>query len=73
MVHIFESVYMNQLCLNHPSEEDLYKLQEISFNKARQSIEKLGKIGRYSPEIIAESMLSLSEARNGKAHNNKNT
>ncbi len=52
---------------------DLYKLHEISFIKAQQSIEKLGKIGRYSPEIIAESILSLAEARNGKAHNNKNT
>ncbi|MBW1799545.1 MAG: hypothetical protein JRJ85_02335 [Deltaproteobacteria bacterium] len=51
----------------------LYKLEEIPFAKARQSIEKLGKIGRYSPEIIAESILSLTEARNGKAHNNKNT
>lgn len=52
---------------------ELYKLQKISFNKARQSIEKLSKIGRYSPEIIAESILSLTEARNGKTHNNKNT
>ena len=51
----------------------LYELRKISFIKARQSIEKLGKIGRYSPEIIAESILSLSEARNGKAHDNKNT
>ncbi len=52
---------------------DLYKLNEIDFTKARQSIEKLGKIGRYSPEIIAESILSIAEAKNGKAHNNKNT
>ena len=52
---------------------DLYRLQKISLKKARKSIEKLGKIGRYSPEIIAESILSLTEARNGKTHNNKDT
>jgi len=52
---------------------NLFMLNKISFIKARQSIEKLGKIGRYSPEIIAESILSLSEVRNGKANNNKNT
>jgi hypothetical protein len=32
---------------------ELFRLQKISFKKARESIEKLGKIGRYSPEIIA--------------------
>lgn len=52
---------------------DLYKLNKISLNKARYSIEKLGQIGRYSPEIIAESILSLTEARNGKTNNNQNT
>ncbi len=52
---------------------DMYILDEIDFNSARQAIEKLGCIGRYSPEIIAESILSLMEAKNGKTHNNKNT
>jgi predicted nucleic acid-binding protein len=52
---------------------DLFRLQKISLNEARQSIEKLGKIGRYSPEIIAESMLSLMETKNGKADNNTDT
>jgi len=52
---------------------DLYRLQKISLKKARKSIEKLGKIGRYSPEIIAESILSLTEARNGETNNNKDT
>jgi hypothetical protein len=51
----------------------MYILDEIDFNSARQAIEKLGCIGRYSPEIIAESILSLMEAKNGKTHNNKNT
>lgn len=52
---------------------DLYKLEEISFDKARHSIEKLGKIGRYSPEIIAESILYSKEVRNGKTHDNTHT
>ena len=52
---------------------DLFRLERITFVKARQSIEKLGKIGRYSPEIIAESVLSLMEVKNGKAHNHKDS
>lgn len=52
---------------------DLFRLKRITFVKARQSIEKLGKIGRYSPEIIAESVLSLMEVKNGKTHNNKDS
>ena len=52
---------------------DLFRMQKISLEKARQSIEKLGKVGRYSPAIIAESILSLMEAEHGKAHNHKNT
>lgn len=52
---------------------DMYILDEIDFNSARQAIEKLGSIGRYSSEVIAESILSLMEAKNGKTHNNKNT
>lgn len=52
---------------------DLFRSEKISLEKARQSIEKLGKVGRYSPAIIAESILSLMEAEHGKAHNDKNT
>ena len=46
---------------------ELFRLQKISFEKARKSLEKLGKIGRYSPEIIAEALVSLMEEKNGKA------
>ena len=52
---------------------DLFQMEKISLEKARQSIEKLGKVGRYSPAIIAESILSLMEAEHGKAHNDKDT
>lgn len=52
---------------------DLFRLGKIPFMKARQFIEKQGKIGRYSPEIIAESILSLMEVKNGKAHHNKDS
>lgn len=37
----------------------------ISYSKARMSLEKLAKIGRYPPEIIAEALLSLLEDRDG--------
>ena len=50
---------------------ELFKYQKISFQKARKAIEKLDKIGRYSPEIIAEALISLMEQKNGKADNNK--
>jgi predicted nucleic acid-binding protein len=52
---------------------ELFKLQKISFKKARESLEKLAKIGRYSPEIIADALISLMEKNNGKADNDKNT
>ena len=52
---------------------DLFRLQKISLKKAQQSIEKLGKVGRYSPDIIAEAILSLMEEKDGKAHNNTDT
>lgn len=51
----------------------LFRLRKISLEIARQSIEKLAKVGRYSPEIIAESFLALMEEKDGKAHNNKDT
>jgi predicted nucleic acid-binding protein len=52
---------------------ELFSLQKISFKKARKSIEKLGKIGRYSPEIIADALISLMEKEDGKANNHKDT
>ncbi|MBW2327918.1 MAG: hypothetical protein JRF45_15910 [Deltaproteobacteria bacterium] len=52
---------------------ELFRLQKISFKKARESLEKLAKIGRYSPEIIADALLSLMEEKNGKANNHKDT
>jgi hypothetical protein len=48
-------------------------LQKVSFKKARESLEKLGKIGRYSPEIIAGALVSLMEEKNGEANNYKAT
>jgi predicted nucleic acid-binding protein len=50
---------------------ELFRLQKISFKKARKSLEKLGKIGRYSPEIIADALISLMEKEDGKAYNHK--
>jgi len=52
---------------------ELFRLQKISFKKARESLEKLGKIGRYSPEIIADALVSLMEEKNGKTNNHKDT
>jgi len=52
---------------------ELFRLQKISFKKARSSLEKLGKIGRYSPDIIADALVSLMEERNGKTDNHKDT
>lgn len=52
---------------------ELFRLQKISFQKARESLEKLGKIGRYSPEIIADALVSLMEEKNGKTDNRKDT
>jgi len=52
---------------------ELFRLQRISFKKARESLEKLGKIGRYSPEIIADALISLMEEKDGKTDNHKAT
>lgn len=52
---------------------DLFRRDKINFEKARESLEKLGVIGRYSPEILADAMLSLREENDDKAHNHKNT
>jgi len=52
---------------------ELFKLEKISFKKAGDSLKKLGKIGRYSPEIIADALISLMEERNVKTDNHKDT
>jgi len=52
---------------------ELFRLQEISLKKARKSLEKLSKIGRYSPEIIADALVKLMEGKNGKTNNHKDT
>ncbi len=52
---------------------ELFRLQKISFKKGREALEKLGKIGRYSPEIIADALVSLMEEKDGKADNHKDT
>jgi len=52
---------------------ELFRLQKISFKKGHRSLEKLGKIGRYSPEIIADALVSLMEEKNGKTNDHKNT
>jgi predicted nucleic acid-binding protein len=52
---------------------ELFRLQKISLRKARESLKKLGKIGRYSPEIIADALLVLMEKEDGKANNHKDT
>jgi predicted nucleic acid-binding protein len=49
---------------------ELFRLGKISFKNARESLEKLGKIGRYSPEIIADALaLIMMEEKDGKTHN----
>lgn len=48
---------------------DLFRLEKISLKKARQSIDKFGRIGRYSPEIIADALLSLMEEKDVKTNN----
>ena len=49
------------------------KLLKISFKRAREVLGRLGKIGRYSPEIIANGLVSLWEERDDKTHNHKDT
>ncbi len=52
---------------------ELFRLQKISLRKAHESLKKLGKIGRYSPEIIADALIVLMEKEDGKANNHKDT
>lgn len=49
---------------------ELFRLRKISLKKAREALRKLDKIGRYSPEIIADALISLIGNYNGKADNN---
>jgi predicted nucleic acid-binding protein len=46
---------------------EMVYLGSISSRRGKASLEKLGKIGRYSPEIIAEALLFLQEVKNGQA------
>ncbi len=48
---------------------DLYCSGKIGMMDAKRSIEKLGIIGRYSPEIISEALIRLKEARDVETHN----
>lgn len=48
---------------------ELFRLQEISFKKARFALIKLETIGRYSPEIISDALISLMEYENDKTNN----
>ncbi|MGB5421387.1 MAG: hypothetical protein WBN03_04465 [Desulfobacterales bacterium] len=52
---------------------ELFRLRKISLEKAHGSLEKLSKIGRYSPEIIAEALIMLMEKKDGKTDNHKDT
>ena len=52
---------------------ELFRLRKIPFKRTRESLEKLGKIRRYSPEIIADALISLKEKEDGKANNHKDT
>ena len=44
---------------------ELFRLKKIPFSKAKDSLERLGIIGRYSPEIIAEALIAVMEAKDG--------
>ncbi len=52
---------------------ELFRLQKISFKKTRESLEMLSKIGRYSPEIIANALITLMEEKDGKTNDHKDT
>ena len=52
---------------------ELFRVGGISLHEARRALEKLAKIGRYSPEIIADALVSLMEKTDGKADDHKDT
>jgi len=63
-----------QLCTGLDGRNGVDQVAGITgMRKGRDSLEKLGKIGRYSPEIIADALVSLMEEKNGKTNNHKNT
>ena len=45
---------------------ELFRLRKISFNKSHESLRKLSQIKRYSPEIIADALISLMEKKMAK-------
>ena len=51
---------------------ELFRLDKITYEKAKAALEKLKIIGRYSPEIIGEAFLKLMEEKHVKANNHKN-
>lgn len=52
---------------------DLYRLGKIGMMEAKHSIEKLGIIRRYSPEIISEALIRLKEVRDVETNNRKSS
>ena len=52
---------------------ELFRLLRISLKRARESLEKFSIIGRYSPEIITDALITLLEKEDGKANNHKDT
>lgn len=52
---------------------ELYRLGKIGMMEAKRSIEKLGIIGRYSPEIISEALIRLKEVRDVETNNRKSS
>lgn len=52
---------------------ELFRLDKITYEKAKEALEKLRIIGRYSPDIIAEAFLKLMEENHAKANNNKSS
>jgi predicted nucleic acid-binding protein len=52
---------------------DLYRQRAISLARARRSLELLGKIGRYSPDIVADALVGLVEESHGKTDNHSRT
>jgi hypothetical protein len=41
----------------------LYKNEELTYSEALQSVEKLRLFGRYSPDIIAASLLKIQREK----------
>jgi predicted nucleic acid-binding protein len=51
----------------------LCRLGKIPLKKAREALEKLAIVGRYSPEIITAAMLALKEQIDDKSNNHQDT